>query len=147
MNQLLAAFGIDWRLLIIQVVNFAVLFVALSYFLYKPIIKMIDDRRSKIAEGIRKAEEADRNLVAAKQEGDGIIGAAARDAEVLALSARTRADERGHEIVTAAEAKADNLMRDAAVRAQEAQRQAMLESQSEIARAAMLAAEKILAVK
>lgn len=144
MDQLFSAFGVDWRLLIIQGINFAVLISALTYFLYKPMMKMIDERRAKIAEGVRKAEEADRNLMAAKEEGEGIIGAAARDAEALAAAARARADEKGTEILRAAEARADATMRDAAARAEEAQRLAMQESQREIARAAMLAAEKIL---
>ncbi len=144
MEQLFSAFGVDWRLLVIQGVNFGVLISVLTYFLYKPMMKMIDERREKIAEGVRKAEEADRNLLAAKEEGEGIIGAAARDAEALAAAARTRADEKGTEILRAAEARADATMRDAAARAEEAQRLALQESQREIARAAMLAAEKIL---
>lgn len=147
MQQLFAAFGIDWRLLIIQGINFGVLLAALWYFLYGPITKMIDERREKIAEGIRQAEAAERNLQAAKEEGEGIIGSAAREAEALSQSARMRADERGAEIVRAAEEKAQAVMKDASARAEEAQRQAMLSSQKEIARAAMLAAEKILREK
>lgn len=147
MSALFAAFGVNWHLLVIQAVNFVLLLVVLSYFLYKPVLKIIDERQKKIAEGVRTAEEASHRLAEAKEESEGIVGAAARDAEALALTARARADERGHEIVKAAESKADALMKDASVRAQEAQRQAMLESQREIARAAMLAAEKILQSK
>jgi F-type H+-transporting ATPase subunit b len=144
MNQLFSAFGIDWRLLIIQGVNFAVLLSALTYFLYRPITKMIDDRRAKIAEGVRMAEAADQRLADAKLEGEGMVGAAARDAESLVASARTRADEKGSEILHAAEARADAVMKDAAARAEEAKRMALQESEREIARVAMLAAEKIL---
>ncbi len=111
MSQLFAAFGIDWRLLIIQAINFGVLLTALSYFLYKPITSMIDERREKIAEGMRQAEAAGRNLQAAKVEGEGIVGAAAREAEALSLSARQRADDKGMEIVRAAEAKAQAMLR------------------------------------
>jgi F-type H+-transporting ATPase subunit b len=144
MQQLFAAFGIDWRLLIIQGINFAMLLGALTYFLYKPMMKLIDERRAKIAEGVRKAEEADRNLLAAKEEGEEIIGAAAREAEALTTAARMRADEKGNEIVKTAEARAEATLREGVARAEEAKRAAMQESQREIARAAMLAAEKIL---
>lgn len=144
MERLFAAFGIDWRLLIIQGINFGVLLAALTYFLYKPMMKLIDERRAKIAEGVRKAEEADRNLALAKEEGEGILGAAAREAEALAAASRVRANEKGGEIVKVAEARAEATLRDATARAEEAKRAAMQESQREIARAAMLAAEKIL---
>ncbi|MBM3261043.1 ATP synthase F0 subunit B [Candidatus Kaiserbacteria bacterium] len=144
MHQLFSAFGIDWRLLIIQGINFGILVGALTYFLYQPMMKLIDERRAKIAEGVRKAEEADRNLLAAQEEGEQIIGAAARDAEALAAAARARADEKGNEIMKAAEARAEATMREAQARAEEAQRLALQESERQIARTAMLAAEKIL---
>ena len=147
MDALFAAFGIDWHLLLIQAVNFGVLLLVLTYFLYKPILRIIDERRDKVAEGVRVAQEAARTLQDAKVEGETLIGTAARDAEALVAAARSRADEKGSEILRAAEDRADRVMKDAAERAEEAQRQAMAESSKEIARAAMLAAEKILREK
>lgn len=147
MDQLFAAFGIDWRLLIIQAVNFSVLLGVLTYFLYTPLMKLIDERREKIAEGVRAAEAAAQRLADAKAEGDELKGQAAREAESLLASARTNADEKGQDIIKTAESRADNLLKEAQERAEEAKRQAMLESQKDIARAAMLAAEKILREK
>ena len=144
MEQLFATFGVNWKLLLIQAVNFGLLLSALTYFLYKPLLKMLDDRRDKIAEGVRAAEAADQRLADAKQEADGIVGDAAHQAEGLVMTAKSRADERGGEIVKAAEARAEAVLKDAAVRAEEAKRQALLASEREIAKAAMLAAEKIL---
>ncbi len=147
MSELFAAFGIDWRLLIIQAVNFTLLLSVLTYFLYKPVLKIIDDRQKKIAEGVRTAELAQKKLEDAKSEGEQMVGDAAREAEGLVAGARTRAEERGAEIVKAAEARAQATLKDATARAEESQRAALKESQREIARAAMLAAEKILREK
>ena len=147
MSALFEAFGVNWQLLLVQAINFGLLLFVLTYFLYKPVMKMIDERQKKIAEGVRTAEEAARRLADAKQEGDQITGEAAREAEGIVASARTRADERGSEIVKAAQVQADAVLKDAAARAEEAKRQALQESQREIARAAMLAAEKILREK
>ena len=147
MDQLVAVFGIDWRLLVIQGINFALLLCVLSYFLYKPVLKIIDERREKIAEGVRTAEAAARRLAEAKEQGENLVGAAARDAESLVAAARARADERHTEIVRAAESRADSILKDAAARAEEAKRQSLAESERGIAKAAMLAAEKILATR
>jgi len=147
MDQLFATFGINWKLLLIQGVNFGVLLVALSYFLYRPVMKMLDERREKIAEGVRAAEAAQQRLAAAKEEGETLVGDAAREAESLVAAARVRADEKGAEIVSGAETKAESIVREATARAEESQRRAMQESEKEIAKAAMLAAEKILAAK
>ena len=147
MSALFAAFGIDWRLLVIQALNFGLLLTALTYFLYKPILGIIDERQKKVADGVRTAALADQKLADAKVEGDEMVGKAAREAEGLVATARTRAEERGAEIVKTAEARAQATLKDAQERAEEAQRAVMKKSQQEIARAAMLAAEKILREK
>lgn len=147
MDQLFATFGIDWRLLLIQAVNFGLLLTALTYFLYRPLMKMIDERRAKIAQGVEAAEAADQRLAAAKAQSDEIVGAGAREAESLVAAARTRADEKGAEIVKGAQEKAEAVLKDAQARAEESKRLAMQESEKEIAKAALLAAEKILAAK
>src|SRR3989344_7196455 len=144
MSDLFAAFGVNWKLLLVQLVNFGLLLSVLTYFLYKPVLRIIDERQRKIAEGVRTAQEAERKLADAKVEGEGIVGGAAREAEQLVATARSRADEKGNEIVKAAEARADNVLKEASERAEEAKRMALAESSKEIARAAMLAAEKIL---
>ena len=147
MNQLFAAFGINWELLAMQAANFGLLLLVLWYFLYRPVLRIIDERRTKIADSVIVAQNAQRELEDAKERHDEIVGQASREAEATAATARIRADERGTEIVKQAEAKAGALMHEAAARAEEAKRQAMAESSKEIARAAMLAAEKILREK
>lgn len=144
MEPLFAAFGVNWKLLIGQAVNFALLLSLLTYLLYKPLLRIIDERREKVAEGVRTAQEASRTLADAKTESETLVGSAAREAEALVATARSRADEKGTEIVKAAEARADSVMKDAAARAEEARRTAIQESEKDIARAAMLAAEKVL---
>jgi len=144
MNQLFAAFGIDWRLLLIQGFNFGLLLVVLSYYLYKPILKIIDERREKIAEGVRTADSAARRLAEAKEEGDKQIGEAARQAQGLVAQARTSAEERKASILTEAETRAQAILKDAEARIAEAERLSFAKSEREIAKAAMLAAEKIL---
>src|SRR6185436_10982620 len=106
MSELFAAFGINWKLLAIQAINFGLLISALTYFLYKPILGIIDERQKKIAEGVRTADLASKKLEDAKSESERMVGAGAREAEGLVATARARAEERGAEIVKAAEARA-----------------------------------------
>ena len=81
MADLLISFGVDWRLLIIQAVNFAVLLAALTYFLYKPVTNMLDERRKKIAQGVKDAEAAAARLEHAEDESQTIVGEASTKAE------------------------------------------------------------------
>ena len=62
MNQLLDQLGINGGLFLSQAVNFFILLAVLTYFVYKPLIKVIKQRNAKIKEGLDKAEEADVRL-------------------------------------------------------------------------------------
>jgi len=61
-NELLLQLGINWKLFLSQAFNFAILLAALTFFVYKPLMKIIDERAKKIKEGLEKAEEADTRL-------------------------------------------------------------------------------------
>jgi F-type H+-transporting ATPase subunit b len=49
--------GINLTYLIGQIINFGILLFVLTKFLYKPILKILDERAKKIAQGLKAAEE------------------------------------------------------------------------------------------
>lgn len=144
MEQLFETFGIDWRLIIAQAVNFGLLFVVLSYFLYKPVMKTLDERRQKIAQGVEDAEKASAALATADEESKKRVSAAESEAEGIVASARDTAGTEKTRIVKEAEARAEALQKDAEARAQETAAKALRDSEKEIARLAVLAAEKAM---
>lgn len=144
MEQLIHAFGIDTRLILLQVVNFGLLLAALTYLLYKPVLKMLAEREEKIAQGIKDAEEAGKARLEATEEKQGIIAAANKEAEAMSARAKEYADKKADEIVSEASKKAEQVVKDAAMRGEEMKVQARKESEAEIAKLAVLAAEKVL---
>lgn len=144
MEQLAEVFGVNWKLLIAQGVNFGVLLFALSYFLYTPVLRILDERKKMIADGVLAAQGAQKRLESSQVEAQGIVGEAARAAETLVRDARTRAQERADGIVGDARAQAQDVLAQAQVEAQEARARALQESEKDIARAAVLAAERVL---
>ena len=62
MQELIHQLGIDWRSLVSQAVNFLILLVVLRFFAYKPILKILKERKARIEEGVAKAREADERL-------------------------------------------------------------------------------------
>lgn len=68
MTELLHKLGIDWRLLIAQLVNFLILFVLLKKLLYKPILDLFEQRRRKIADGMRDADVTKERLAGIELE-------------------------------------------------------------------------------
>lgn len=57
MNETLNMLGIHWTKLIIQTINFSIVLIVLWKLAYKPIFKILDARKAKIAEGIANAEK------------------------------------------------------------------------------------------
>ncbi len=144
MEQLIEAFGIDVRLIIIQVINFGILMAILTYFLYKPVLKMLKDREDTIAKGIADAEAAGKAKAEATEEKNTIIATANKEAEAMTARAKEHASVRGDEIVADAQKKAEQVVKDAALRGEELKSAALKESEAEIAKMAILAAEKVL---
>lgn len=62
MGELIEQLGLDWRLLASQAVNFLILLVLLRLLAYKPLMKILKDRRARIEEGLAKATEAETRL-------------------------------------------------------------------------------------
>ncbi|PIR50188.1 F0F1 ATP synthase subunit B, partial [Candidatus Peregrinibacteria bacterium CG10_big_fil_rev_8_21_14_0_10_54_7] len=54
--ELLTKLGINWQLLLAQIVNFAIVVGVLSFFLYKPLLNLIDTRRERIRKAMEDAQ-------------------------------------------------------------------------------------------
>lgn len=73
MEQILKDFGIQPILLAAQIVNFLVLLWILKRLLYKPILKILDDRKQRIEKSLKNAEEIELQLQKTKEQSEKII--------------------------------------------------------------------------
>ncbi len=144
MDEIINAFGIDVRLIIIQIVNFTILMAALGYFLYRPILKLLKEREDKIAQGIQDAELAAGAKAQADSEKQVVLSAAHGEASAIAARAKTAAEAKTAEILSAAQAKAIQVVKEAQMKSEQLKKQALSESEKSIAELAILAAEKLL---
>lgn len=120
----LAKLGIDGWGLLLYLVNFGVLLLLAKRFVYKPLLKVLDERRERIKDDVERAAAMREQL---KKE---------RAAEVDERKTRlTELDERIKEAKTVAREEAKKLLTDA-----EAQRDAILSHASETADATIAGA-------
>ncbi len=98
MGQAIDALGINLPQLIAQIANFVILLIILRLVLYKPILKMLDQRKQKIAEGLNAAE---------------IARAEAAQAQANIQSQLDEARGQGQEIVAGAQQIAARIQADA----------------------------------
>lgn len=103
--ELLHQLGIDWRLLLSQAANFALLLIILRIAVYKPVLAMLRTRREHIKESMVKAAEAERRLQDANETVKEKMKAA--DAEALAMLRATEARAQELETKLVGEARAE----------------------------------------
>lgn len=144
MEGILTTFGIDWKLIIVQIFNFAILVAVLGYFLYTPILRLLKEREEKIAQGINDARQAREAKDQAGKEKQDILTTAHEEASEVAKRAKSYAEEKGREILLSADAKANILLQEAEEKSRLIRERARKESQDEVAKSAVLMAEEIL---
>ena len=97
---------INFMQVLFQAVNFGVIFFVLVKFLYKPIQKVLDDRRDKINDGMRAAEKnikAESELEELKKKQ---LASSRREAAKLVKTAKADASSQADEIIKKARAQA-----------------------------------------
>ena len=147
MEDIINAFGIDGRLIVIQIINFAILMAALGYFLYTPILNLLRDRADQIATGITDAEAAAVAKASAEVAKASVLTEAHQAAAEVHTRAKSAAEVTALEIIAAAEVIAQAAKVKALAEAEQLKASAIKASEAEIVKTAVLAAEKILREK
>lgn len=92
--EILTSLGVDWKLLIAQMVNFAILFYALHRLLYKPVTKALEARTAKIEKGLEDAKTAQERLQLSDITYKEMVGKAKHEAEKILEEASSLADQK-----------------------------------------------------
>lgn len=143
MSDLFAAFGIDWRLLLVNGVNFGLLLLGLWYFLYGPLTRTLEDRRQKMAEGVRNAADAKKKLEDIEEARAGMLAQAGRDADEVVSKAVALGGDKQRTLLAQGEASAQAVLVAAAAQAEQMKREAIAESKQEVAKLIVLGMERI----
>lgn len=61
--ELITKLGIDWKLIAAQIVNFAILFWVLKRFAFKPLLELLENRRTMIAKSVEDSQKAEKLLM------------------------------------------------------------------------------------
>jgi F-type H+-transporting ATPase subunit b len=105
-----ASLGVNLPLLVVFIVNFIVLFVLLRLFLYKPVLKMLDERAKRTKDAMELAEVTKKEFEQAKgdvqkqiekgrQEAQAIIAQAVQVGERLKEESRQEAIKQAQTII------------------------------------------------
>jgi F-type H+-transporting ATPase subunit b len=138
------ALGINFGLLIVQIIAFIIVLLTLNAWVYKPMLDMMETRKQKIAQGLEDARIAAEARADAEKQAAKILADAQAEAGKVVREATDRAASAGKDVKAAAEAEAAKA-RTAAVAEAELERNRILgDLRGQVAALAIAAANKLV---
>ncbi len=90
-NQTAESFGFDIWIFLSQVISFVIVALLLKQLAYKPILRVLEERRQRIAEGLLNAEKIKQQLAEAEQRYQEILAKGNSEAQKMIDEARASA--------------------------------------------------------
>jgi F-type H+-transporting ATPase subunit b len=139
-----ADIGINLPLLIAFVVNFVILFGLLGLVLYKPVMKMLDERSKKIKESMEQAEATKAQYARAEEEVKKLISKAREDGQALISQASQMGEKIKEEAKEGARKEAQVIVDRTRAELEEERDRIIYELRREFVDISISAAEKVI---
>jgi F-type H+-transporting ATPase subunit b len=139
-----ADIGINLPLLVAFIINFVILFALLGLFLYKPVMKMLDERSKRIKEGMERAEATKEEYARAEEEVKRLVGKAREDGQALVSQAAQMGERLKEEARGEARQEAQAIVEKTRVELEEERDKAIDDLRREFVDISIMAAEKVI---
>lgn len=108
--ELLSKLGIDWSLLLAQIANFAILIGILTFFVYKPLLRLLDERRERIRTSMEEVDRIERQAKEMEKRREEELVKIDREVGSVLERAREQAEEMKRDILASAQKEAQELL-------------------------------------
>jgi F-type H+-transporting ATPase subunit b len=142
--EALGALGVNVPFLLSQIVNFLILFLALRFLLWKPMLKMLNERKQRIAQGLEDAEQARKDRERAQAEYEERIKQAEQEREKILARAAEEGEGARAETLAQARAQAEQIVAEGKETVEQERQQMLAELRSQVAALSIAAANKLI---
>jgi F-type H+-transporting ATPase subunit b len=142
--ELLEKLGVDWKIIIAQIVNFFILLSILYFFLHKPILNILEKRRKKIKKSLQDADAISKKMENVKLETEKVISQAERKALRIIKRTRIQMDKDREKIRREAVREAEKMKKEAREEVRRNKENLIKETQKELGNLIVTLAEKII---
>lgn len=133
--------------LIAQILNFLILVFVLAKFAYKPVVRIMDERKNKIAGDLEAAEKAKEDAEAVKAEYAEKLANARQEAQAIIDNARKTAQAAHDKIMAETKAEQEQIIASAKDAIALEKKKAMDDIRTQVVSLSMIAAGKIVEQK
>ncbi len=135
---------IDPVTMIATLINTLILFLVLKHFLFKPVNKILDERKQNVEETYRQADEKLSEAARLESEYTEKLANAKEESAEIVKNATKRAQTRSDEIIAEAKKEASSLMVKANADIEKEKKRAVNQIKDEISDIALAVAEKVV---
>lgn len=146
-GDVFSALGIDWTLLILQIVGFLLLVVLLGKFVYPWLMKQVDDRQKNIEQAAEVAKQAQASAEKNQAEVEKLLAEARKEAADIVSTAKLEATEMVATSEAKAKSSAEKIVADAQAQISKDIDKARRELHDETLELVALATEKVIQKK
>jgi F-type H+-transporting ATPase subunit b len=139
-----ALFQVNLFWVIVSALNFIVFFALIWTFAFKPVTRMLEDRKDRIEQGLKDAEQARRDRENAEAERVATLAEARRESNEILARAQKVAQETRDADIAATKAELERLRTRAAAEIEAEKTRAIGEVRAEVADLALQAASRVI---
>ncbi|MFB9860843.1 F0F1 ATP synthase subunit B [Salinicoccus siamensis] len=130
---------------LVQLVTFLVLLGALSYFVWKPLKKVMDEREQLIHSEIDEAEQRRIDAVKLKEENEAVLRETQTEISAMMDNAKNQAKKEQEAIIHDANTRANQMMETAKADIEREKEKAIRDINDQVGEISVLIAEKMIA--
>lgn len=142
MGELFSNLGINAKVLVAQIINFAILLLILQKFAYKPVVAMLEKRRHEIEKANKHADEIEARIKNIEEAKEVALNEARKESTQLIKHAEAQAAQAAEKIVEEAKAQAKHVALAESKKLREQHEKLRQELRKEIGATIALAIEK-----
>lgn len=138
---------LDYGVIGFQILNFIILLVILNQILFKPLVKLLDERQKKIADGVANAEQAEILLQESEATRTKMLKEARAEGQSLIEESRNSGEQVRGEIIEKAQSEAQQIINAGQVALDNERSKAFSELKNEATNLIIQVTEKLLKEK
>ncbi|MFH1545995.1 MAG: F0F1 ATP synthase subunit B [Patescibacteria group bacterium] len=142
--EILTSLGIDPAVMLAQAVNFFALLAILSFFIYKPVLKLLDERKERIAKAEEHAQLVEDKLARVEELTQKELKKAQAKSQEIINASKESAAQQGEELIVSAKEKVGKIVEEGRAVIMKEKDDAAKQIQAEVSRIVILATEKLL---
>jgi F-type H+-transporting ATPase subunit b len=139
--------GVDLKYLIIQIANIGIFYFLFTKFLLKPILKLLDERKAKIQEGLENAEKAKQELVKVEETKEEAKKKTKLEEKKLLEETKRQAEKEALVIMANAKQQSAKIVKDAGISAKQIEAQAVSDAKKKTLEMVEAIAERVISEK